>query len=454
MCGVFALIGRMPGADSLTTALGMLRHRGDDGFGWWLFEPPQKAGDYGRTEHHRMSRSVPSPVKVGSAVGRASTLLAHWRYATRGDVNVANVQPIVTESATAFAYNGQFDFPDPHPASKRSDSWEFARLLTGARSPALGAEVHSLLSEITGGYALVAANQRALVGTRDRFGIRPLFWARYPAGVAICSETPPLQQVGGRDISEIEAGTTIEWSSSGALTTYRQSLEKPAPCSFEWVYFHSPRGFLSGEMVSSARVRLGRRLAEECPAAGNLVTPIPMSANQIAMGFAAALDLPYQQVLSCRSTATRTFITPSVARDDAIAQKYTLDAAAVVGRSVIVVDDSLVRGTTLRFVVQLLRKAGARLIHARIASPPFRHPCFFGIDVPDDSQLVCAHKSISAVTAELGLDSLKFLSVQGLRKVVGADVCHGCFTGSYPPGSLRSGRAFDRFGTERQVEAN
>ena len=434
MCGIIAFAGEKPEASALADALRLIRHRGQDGLGVWSCRSTESGF---ATSHLRQTRTSEPDIVAHLPLTGQLTFLAHWRYATRGSSRIEDVHPIVIDGGdTAIAHNGQFQLWGNSRGHPLSDTQLFSTKVENEKSPRLGERVFASLDKVAGAFALVAADRFGLTTARDRFGIRPLFWGRYRGGVAFSSETPALMRLGCGEIEEIAPGSVIDWTAEGPST--RRSLPSAArsSCSFESIYFHAAEGALQGRSVAAVRHRLGRRLARESPADGEVVIPVPKSGMDFALGFSEELGIPLEHGIVLRADASRTFIEGVANRANAIDRKYALQREAFEGRSVIVVDDSLVRGATMQHLAGALRMAGAREVHARIGSPKFTNPCFFGIDVPDSKDLICAGRSLLEVRMMLGLDSLDFLSIAGLHAVLGEEICTGCFSGRYPEGAL------------------
>lgn len=446
MCGILAFIGTPPEPLAVTEALELIRHRGQDGLGVWHCRETQ---DGFSTAHFRQTRRGTTEA-VGNFLGEGHMIfIAHWRYATRGGSRLEDIHPVLIDGGdAAIAHNGQFQLSPHHRDDPVSDTLLFARRVESQKSLRLGDRILAAVDNVGGAFALVAADRSGLTTARDRFAIRPLFWSRYRGGVAFSSETPALERLGCREIDEIEPGSVIDWSQSGCSAVRRLPAAARASCSFEHIYFHAADGQLDGGSVRALRHRLGRRLAHECPAQGDVVVPVPKSGDAFAQGYACELGLPLEPAISLSADAARTFIQDAATRAAAIRRKYLVTPSAVEARSVIVVDDSVVRGATLKYLAQQLRSAGAREVHACIGSPQFAHPCFFGIDVPDRKDLICEGKALTDVSRLLDLDSIGFLSLAGLHRVLGDDICTGCFSGRYPDGSLLPRHAREPFGSK------
>jgi amidophosphoribosyltransferase len=294
------------------------------------------------------------------------------------------------------------------------------------------------LDGLEGAYSLLVIIGDTLVAARDPLGWRPLVMGRLDDAVVFASETCALDIVGARIEREVKPGEIIAVAPDGKVRT----LERPTPkalhrCVFEYVYFARPDSQVFGGSVDRARRALGKQLAKEHPApSADLVFSVPDSSNSAALGFAEASGLPLEHALIRNHYVGRTFIQPTQAgRDAKVKVKYNPVREVLAGKSVVMVDDSIVRGTTTRGLVALVRAAGAREVHMRISSPPITGPCWYGIDTPDKDQLIAANHSVAEITKQLGVDSLGYLSLDGMLGAVpdGPEgVCHACFSGQYP----------------------
>jgi len=281
---------------------------------------------------------------------------------------------------------------------------------------------------------LLMVRGRALYAVRDPHGFRPLVIGRLGDGWVVASESCAFDLIGAQVVREVEAGEMACFSDDG-VTSHRIGRADATPCIFEWIYFARPDSVVFGRSVGEVRVALGRELAREAPAQADCVVAVPDSGNFAAMGYAEQLDLPVAHGLIRNHYVGRTFIEPEQHRRDFKARlKYNVYPPAVRGKRIVLVDDSLVRGTTTRALAGMLREGGARAVHLRVSAPPLRHGCFFGVDIPDERLLIAVGRDEIDIAAELGVDSVGYLSLPGAVRAARPDgrVCHGCFSGEYP----------------------
>ncbi len=447
-CGVFGVFGH-PEA-SLLTALGLhaLQHRGQEACGIATF-------DGGRFHNERHLGLVGDHFVGEDMMVRlpGSLAIGHNRYSTTGTTVLRNVQPLFADTAfggIAIAHNG--NLTNARAIYRRlvktgsiyqstMDSEAVLQLV--ARSPF--AEVVDrmidAIRQIEGGYAIIAMTDRHLIGVRDPVGLKPLVLGRLGTGYILASETCALDIIGAEFIREVDNGEMIVITEKG-VQSLRVFPPRPAAlCAFEYVYFSRPDSIVQGRSVYEVRRRMGRRLAEETPVGADVVVPVPDSGVPAAIGFSERSGIPFQLGIIRSHYVHRTFIEPAqIDRDLAIAKKHSPNRAVLEGRRVILVDDSIVRGSTSRKIVKMVREAGAREVHFRSASPPITHPDFYGIDLAERSELLAADHTLAEMEAELNVDSLGYLSIDGLYDAIGGlrrdadrpQFSDHCFTGDYP----------------------
>jgi amidophosphoribosyltransferase len=376
--------------------------------------------------------------------------IGHTRYSTTGAPRRANAQPIIAHGdnglTIALGHNGNVINAGP----LRTELEEWGANFTGtsdteviaemyAKAPATTWEERSAycMRKLQGAYSLVIMTKDQLVGVRDPLGIRPLCIGKFGDGYILASESCAIDHVGGEFIREVEPGETIVIDENGMESfMWSGAREKHAMCIFEHIYFARPDSILNGTLSQTTRAEMGAQLAREHPAEADMVIGVPDSAIPHAVGYANEIGIPYGEGLVRNRYVGRTFIQPSQRmRDIGVGMKFNALPDIIAGKRLVVVEDSIVRGTTKSRVVKLLRNAGAAEIHVRIASPPIISTCHFGVDMATVDELIAARKSVDEIKEVIGADSLGYLSVDGLRKSVQAEpgtFCNGCFTGKYP----------------------
>lgn len=386
---------------------------------------------------------------------RGFLAIGHTRYSTTGSTSWENAQPTYKSSPLgqiALAHNGNLVNStrlaaalaeaggDPTPKGARlrstSDTDLVAAHIARANKGDMREAILEVLPKLSGAYSFTIMNEQVLFGARDPQGFRPLCIGRLPGGGwVLASETCALDLLGARFIRDVEPGEMVCIDADG-LTSEHFAHPSHAACVFEHVYFARPDSTLMGQNVYATRYRMGQRLAEEAPVQAELIMPVPDSGVPAAQGFAQGAGIPYGDGFVKNRYVGRTFIQPTQSmRQLGIRMKLNPVREVIEGRRVVVVDDSIVRGNTTRQIVGMLRDAGAREVHMRISSPPIKWPCFYGIDMPDQNELIGANKSVEEIRAHIGADSLAYLSTEGMvaaTQVPGESFCTACFTSRYP----------------------
>lgn len=443
-CGVFGVYGHAEAANLTYLGLHALQHRGQESAGIATVESP-------RVMHsHRamgLVQDVFAPEVIASLPGRIA--IGHVRYSTAGGSHVRNAQPLVVEHGgipLAVAHNGNFTNTDALRASldaagaifqTTTDTEALLHLIARAPTgPVVDRVIHAL-KQVRGAFSILVLAGDTLVAARDPNGFRPLCLGIIDRAHVLASEPTAFDLIAAEFVREVEPGEVLVIDGSGL-----RSLRPFAPaderfCVFEHVYFARPDSSLGGRGVYATRRRMGQVLARECPADVDVVIPVPDSGVPAAIGFAEASGVPFQMGLIRSHYVGRTFIEPAQSiRHFGVRLKLNPVRDVFAGKRVAVVDDSIVRGTTSRKIVKMLRDAGAREIHLRVSSPPTRWPCFYGIDTPNRRELIAASHSVEEIARYITSDSLGYLSLEGLRESVGyADgkgYCEACFTGQYP----------------------
>jgi amidophosphoribosyltransferase len=445
MCGVFGIHGHDEAANIAYLGLHALQHRGQESAGL-------VAADDGRLRRHAAMGLV-SDAFNREALARlpGTTAIGHVRYSTTGSSEVRNAQPFLFEYSggqLAIAHNGNIvnanELRTELEASgsifqTSSDTEVVVHLMAKAREPDVLGKLIAALRRVRGAYSLVCLTHDAkMIGVRDPNGFRPLVIGRLKDAFVLSSETCSFDLVEAEFIREVEPGEIVIIDKGGMTSHRLPEVTAPTFCVFEHIYFARPDSFLNGKSVYRAREKLGKRLAQEAAVPADVVIPVPDSGVPAAVGYANEARVPFEMGLIRSHYVGRTFIEPQDSiRHFGVRLKLSVVRAIVDGKRVVVVDDSLVRGTTSRKIVKMLRNAGAREVHLRISAPPTTHPCFYGIDTPTRSELVAASHTIEEIGRYVTCDSIAYLSHAGMMAAIGADAsgtgyCSACFSGKYP----------------------
>ena len=447
-CGVFGIFGH-PDAAALT-ALGLhaLQHRGQEAAGIVAYDGERFHSEkrMGLVGDHFSTEKVIDRLKGTLAMG-------HVRYSTTGETILRNVQPLFAELAAggiAVAHNGNLTngltlrrelIASGAIYQSTSDTEAILHLVARSPKKRLMERYVDALRQLEGAYALVSLTNKTLIGARDPLGIRPLMLGELNGAYILCSETVALDIIGAKFIREVENGEVVVISEDG-IESLRPFPKQPArPCIFEYVYFSRPDSILGGRSVYEVRKATGRQLALEAPVDADVIVPIPDSGVPSALGYAQELNIPFELGIIRNHYVGRTFIEPTQhIRSLGVRLKHNANKSVVAGKRIVLVDDSIVRGTTSVKIVQMMYEAGAREVHMRIASPPIKHPDFYGIDTPERKSLLAATHSLDEMRAFIGVDSLAFVSVDGIYKACGyagrddnqPQFTDHAFTGDYP----------------------
>jgi amidophosphoribosyltransferase len=444
MCGIVAVSGVPEAAKLVFLGLYALQHRGQEAAGLVAVD-----GDRPPTRVHKgtglVSDAFP-PETLEALPG--DTALGHIRYSTAGGAGLHNAQPLLVryhEGDLSLAHNGNLTnglelrerlVSEGALFQSSIDSEVIVHLIARSRRHGADAQVDDALSQLEGAFSVLLTVNDTLYAARDPHGFRPLVLGQKGGGFVVASETCALDIVGAKFIRDLAPGEVLRIR-GGEVERLRPLPVRtaPAPCIFELVYFARPDSRLWGVSVDRARRAFGRQLALEQPADADCVISVPDSANSAALGFAEQSGLPFELGLIRNHYVGRTFIEPEQAgRDFKVRLKYSPVREVLEGKRVVVVDDSLVRGTTSRGLVNLLREAGASEVHFRLASPPVRNPCYYGIDMPTREELIAANHSTEEIREHLGVESLGYLSLDGMTQAVeeAGPFCSACFSGEYP----------------------
>jgi len=442
-CGVVGVFNHPEAANLTYLSLYAMQHRGQEGAGIVSYD-----GDDFHTEKDTgLVPDIFNQARLDRLPG--SVAIGHNRYSTSGGSGLKNVQPLVTKSGLgtlAVAHNGNLTNADylrevleEQGAIFQStmDTEVIMHLIARSREQSVTRRIIDALCQVKGGFSLVFLTRDGLVGVRDPHGIRPLSLGRLgDGGWVLASETCAFDLIGATFVREVQPGEMVTIGAEGVTSCMPFPITGGAFCIFEYVYFARVDSSMGGHAVWSVRKNQGRQLAVEQPADADMVIPVPDSGVATAMGYAEASGLPYEMGLIRNHYVGRTFIEPqSSIRNFGVRIKLNPVREVIEGKRVVVVDDSIVRGTTSRKIVELVRRAGAREVHMRVGSPPIVSPCFYGIDTPTREELIGANKTVEEIRAYLTADSLGYLSPEGLLLAspkVGGGYCTACFTEDYP----------------------
>ena len=448
-CGVFGAINAADAAAATALGLHALQHRGQEAAGIISFDG---AEFYQRRGLGHVAENFSSSEAIAELPGFMAA--GHVRYSTTGGAGLRNVQPLYADLAAggfAVAHNGNISNAGTlrqELVSKgaifqsTSDTEVIIHLVATSRYPTMIDRLIDALRLIEGAYALVVMTPEGMIACRDPLGIRPLVMGRLGDTTVFASETVALDVVGAEFVRQVEPGELVKVDFDGNIDSLHPfGQHRPRPCIFEHVYFSRPDSIFDGRSVYAARKAIGEQLAIESPADVDLVVPVPDSGVPAAIGYAQQSGVPFELGIIRSHYVGRTFIQPGDgARHSSVKRKHNANRALVEGKRIVLIDDSIVRGTTSLKIVEMMREAGAAEVHFRVASPPTAHSCFYGVDTPERSKLLAAQMDIAAMTDFIQADSLAFVSIDGLYRAVGEasrdagcpQYCDACFTGDYP----------------------
>ncbi len=447
-CGVFGIFGHPEAAAHVALGLHALQHRGQEAAGIVAYDGTHfhNHRGLGHVEDNFGSETVIRKLKGSMAVG-------HVRYSTTGETLLRNVQPLFAEmefGGLALGHNGNLTNA---MALRRqlvrrgclfqstTDTEVIIHLIAISLYSTVEDRLIDALRQIEGAYSLVAATTNAVFGVRDPLGIRPLCLGRLDKAWILASESCALDIIGAEFVRDVEPGEIVVLTADG-IRSVKPFIKRPSRfCIFEYIYFARPDSVVEGTSVYEARKRIGSELARESLVEADVVVPVPDSGVPAAIGFAAEANIPFELGIIRNHYVGRTFIQPTDnIRNTGVKMKHNANRATLAGKRVILVDDSIVRGTTSRKIVEMVRQAGATEVHMRISSPPTTHSCYFGIDTPEREKLLAARYDVEGMAKLIGVDSLAFISIDGLYRAVGEpgrngaepQFCDACFTGDYP----------------------
>lgn len=446
-CGVFGVFGHVDASHLAYYGLHSLQHRGQEGTGIVTAD--------GERLHARRGLGLVAEVfdeaTLDTLIGHHA--IGHVRYSTAGGNTLENVQPLHFKSLTgdlAMAHNGNLVNANElkHMLEAEgaifqttSDTEVVAHLIKRSRGNTLKQRIADSLARLVGAFAFLFLTEDALYVGVDVHGLRPLSLGRTEDGAYVfASETCAFDVVGATYVRDVEPGELLMITEDGIESERYSEASVRAMCSMEYIYFSRPDSMIDGINVHAARKAMGKKMFDEAPVEADVVTGVPDSSISAAIGYAEASGIPYEMGLIKNRYVGRTFIQPSQElRERGVKMKLSALRGVVSGKRVIMVDDSIVRGTTSRRIVNLLREAGATEVHVRITSPPIKHPCYYGIDTSTKEELIAATKSIEAIRLEIGADSLSFLTLDGTVEAINRPFegalrgqCAACFTGLYP----------------------
>jgi amidophosphoribosyltransferase len=443
-CGLFGIFGHLEAAHLSYLGLHALQHRGQESAGIVSSDGAKLHVEKGMG----LVNDVFDPSRLQHLKGDRA--IGHVRYSTSGGTLAANAQPLVIEchrGPIALAHNGnlvnaellRYELEAAGSIfQSTSDTEVILHLYARSHRERLEDAIAASLSKVMGAFSLLFLTPDAMVAARDPWGFRPLALGRMPGGVTVvASETCALDLIDAEYVRDIEPGEMVVIDRNGVRSFHPFPPEAPSHCVFEQVYFARPDSSVFERNVLQTRLRMGRQLAREAPAEADLVVPVPDSGNGAALGFSQESGIPFAFGLMRNHYVGRTFIEPKQSiRSFGVKLKLNPVRSVLQGKRVVLIDDSIVRGTTSRKIVAMIRAAGAREIHMRISSPPTTGPCYYGIDTPHKNELIAANHTIDEIAKHLGVESLAYLSHDGLLKSVddaeGRRHCTACFTGRYP----------------------
>lgn len=446
-CGVFGVYGHPEAANLTYLGLYSLQHRGQESCGI-------VSSDGDALRSHRKNGLVSDVFRDPQIFDRlpGHSAIGHVRYSTAGGNDVKNCQPILVDYARgsiAVAHNGNLVNAEElrneleelgSIFSSISDTEVIIHLLARSQADSLSERITMALERVNGAYSLLFLTETRMVAIRDPRGFRPLVLGKLEGAYVVASETCALDLIEAEFIRELEPGEMVIVDEKGVHSMFPLEKKKPSPCIFEFVYFARPDSTIFGREVYSVRKEYGRQLAREFPVDADVVVPIPDSGVPASIGYAEESGIPFELGLIRNHYVGRTFIEPQQSiRHFGVKIKLNPVREVIEGKRVVVIDDSIVRGTTARKIIKMVKNAGAKEVHMRVSSPPTSYPCYYGIDTPTRNELISSSHSIEEINRYITSDTLGYLSVEGLHKATcnaedadGCQFCTACFTGKYP----------------------
>ncbi len=447
-CGVFGIYGHDDAAAMTALGLHALQHRGQEACG---IVSTDGAHFFSRRALGLVDDTFSDKSIIESLQGNAA--IGHNRYSTTGEAHIRNVQPLYADlqaGGFAIAHNGNLTnavtirrdlVAGGAIFQSTSDTEVIVHLVALSKKTGIVEKLVDALEKITGAYSLVACVNDSVIGLRDPYGIRPLVLGRIGKAHVFASESCALDIIGADYVREVEPGEVIVLDKKGVHSSFPFAKKPHRLCVFEYVYFARPDSFMENRSVYEMRKRIGMELAREAAVEADLVVPVPDSGVPSAIGYSQESGVPFELGIIRNHYVGRTFIEPSDSiRHLGVKLKHNANRSYLKGKKVVLIDDSIVRGTTSRKIVEMVRDAGAREVHMRISSPPTAHSCFYGIDTPSTEELLAHSKSVKEICKFIGADSLAYVSIDGMYRAMGEtkrnneapQFCDACFTGDYP----------------------
>lgn len=447
-CGVFGMLDKTGAnvSSSIYYGLCALQHRGQESAGIAVCNT---YGALGNLMYHKSMGLVDkifTPEILSDMVGNIG--IGHVRYSTTGESSVKNAQPFTInyfKGTLALAHNGNLTNAEELRENLRDNGAIFHSTtdtevlayqiaLERVRMPSVEQAVLETVKKVKGSYALVIMSPRKLIGVRDPLGLKPLCLGERDGSYVLASESCALTAIGANFIRDIEPGEIITISEEKVTSNRELCNQKKAHCIFEYIYFSRLDSVMDGISIYDARIRAGEALADAYPVDADIVAGVPDSGLTAAMGYSLRSGIPFKLIFHKNSYVGRTFIKPTQKeRETAVQIKLSVIASVVKDKKIVLIDDSIVRGTTMANLIAMLKKAGAKEVHVRISSPPFLYPCYYGTDVPSNNQLIAAQQSNEEIRKTIGADSLGYLHIGDFRRMVGdLPICKACFDNEYP----------------------
>lgn len=447
-CGIFGIFikSKVNVAKSIYYGLNALQHRGQESAGMAVCDTYGEKGninaykDMGLVSevfHEDTLKALPGNIGIG-----------HVRYSTTGGSSIENAQPFFIKylkGTLALVHNGNIRNAKEIRNERERAGYAFqgtsdteavaARIIKERlETDTIEEAVIKVAGKLKGGYAMIVMSPKKLVGIRDPLGLKPMCIGKLDNGYVLASESSALNAIGAEFVRDIEPGEAVVITEHSITSEYPLSRKCKAHCIFEYIYFARLDSKIDGIEVYDSRIRGGESLARRYPADADIVTGVPESGITAAVGFSRQSGIPFQTVFHKNSYIGRTFIKPSQEeREEAVAQKLSIIRSVVRGKKLVLIDDSIVRGTTIRKLIEMLKNAGATEVHVRISSPPFRYPCYYGTDIPSGNQLIADSYTKDELRNIIGADSLEYMEIEDLHDMVGdLPLCKACFNGEYP----------------------